>query len=249
MTIFIFVLKLNKISKYRTIDTQSEGMYKEKGSKFIGYVISCYSEEEVKLKLLEWKEQNQQAGHLCYAYRLGVDKSRYRANDDGEPNNSAGAPILGQIESYDLTNVLIGVVRYYGGTNLGVGGLINAYRTSAKEAIENGLIVELEVYQWFALTFGYEDMPHVMNLIKKRQLHISNKTFDADCEVLLRVKLDVVEEIKSNLNAFSSMKIEDKGIYYQSNTGNQRPHICHVLWHRHCRVYINIIKTMREINK
>jgi len=188
-------------------------MYKEKGSKFIGYVTSCYTEEEVKSKLAEWKEQNQQAGHLCYAYRLGVDKLKYRANDDGEPNNSAGAPILGQIESYDLTNVLIGVVRYYGGTNLGVGGLINAYRTSAKEAIENGVIEELEVYQWYDLSFGYEDMPHVMNLIKKKQLHISSKTFEVNCKVTLRIKLDFVEEVTANLNAFASMEINNKGIY------------------------------------
>lgn len=204
---------MSEQSKYRTIPVQSEGMYKEKGSKFIGFVTSCYSEEEVKKQLAVWKEQNQQAGHLCYAYRLGVDKSRYRANDDGEPNNSAGAPILGQIESYDLTNVLIGVVRYYGGTKLGVGGLINAYRTSAKEAIENGVIEELEVYQWYNLSFNYEDMPHVMNLIKKKQLYIAEKEFAEDCKITLRIKLEFVEEIKANLNAFVSMNIENKGIY------------------------------------
>ena len=206
-------LELSNVSKYRTIQTQSEGMYKEKGSKFIGYVISCYSEEGVKSQLANWKEQNQQAGHLCYAYRLGVDKDRCRANDDGEPNNSAGAPILGQIESYDLTNVLIGVVRYYGGINLGVGGLINAYRTSAKVAIENGVIEELEIYQWYELSFGYEDMPHIMNLIKKKQLHVSNKTFETICKITLRIKLDLVEEITANLNAFSSMEIQNKGVY------------------------------------
>lgn len=188
-------------------------MYKEKGSKFIGYVISCYSEEEVKQQLAAWREDNQQAGHLCYAYRLGVDKKKYRANDDGEPNNSAGAPILGQIESYDLTNVLIGVVRYYGGTNLGVGGLINAYRTSAKEAIENGTIEELEIYQWYELSFGYEDMPHVMNLIKKKQLHISNKIFEDTCSITLKIKLEEVEEITANLKAYPSMIIKNKGIY------------------------------------
>ena len=120
---------------------------------------------------------------------------------------------MGQIESFDLTNVLIGVVRYYGGTKLGVGGLIHAYRTAAKEAIENGVIEELEIYQWYELSFGYEDMPHVMNLIKKKQLHISNKTFEESCKIALRIKLEEVEEVKANLNAFSSMEIQNKGIY------------------------------------
>ena len=123
---------MNQESKYRTVKKLSEGFYKEKGSKFIGYVQACYDEEQAKELLDNWRKSNRQAGHLCYAYRFGVDKSVYRSNDDGEPSNSAGAPILGQINSYDLSNVLIGVVRYYGGTNLGVGGLINAYRTAAK---------------------------------------------------------------------------------------------------------------------
>ncbi|MFN6013681.1 MAG: IMPACT family protein, partial [Flavobacteriales bacterium] len=109
---------------YRTLDELSMGIYKEKGSKFIGLAIACYTEAEAKVYLEKWRKEHYQSRHLCYAYRFGVDKQLYRANDDGEPNNSAGAPILGQIQSFDLSNVLIGVVRYYGGTKLGVGGLI-----------------------------------------------------------------------------------------------------------------------------
>ena len=123
-------------STYFTVKRRSEGTYKEKGSKFIGIAVPCWNEDEAKNYLSEWRKEHHQARHLCYAYRFGLSGDIYRANDDGEPNNSAGAPILGQIQSFELSNVLIGVVRYYGGTKLGVGGLINAYRTAAKEAIE-----------------------------------------------------------------------------------------------------------------
>src|SRR3989338_10257684 len=120
-------------STYLTLETLSEGVYKEKGSKFIGLAQACYSEEEAKDLLAQWKNEHHQARHLCYAYRFGVHKDVWRANDDGEPSNSAGPPILGQIDAFDLSNVLIGVVRYFGGTKLGVGGLIAAYRAAAKE--------------------------------------------------------------------------------------------------------------------
>ena len=158
---------MKSLSKYKTIKSQSEGVYKEKGSKFIGIAAACYNEDEAKELLDEWKKNHHQARHLCYAYKFGMDDNVYRANDDGEPNNSAGAPILGQIESFGLRNVLIGVVRYYGGTKLGVGGLINAYRTAAKDAIENAKIVEFEMFHWVELNFDYMDMPHIMNIRKK----------------------------------------------------------------------------------
>ena len=204
---------MNNISKYKTLKKESNGLYKEKGSKFIGIVVACYNEEEAKEKLEEWKNLHHQARHLCYAYRFGVDKTKYRANDDGEPNNSAGAPILGQIESFDLTNVLIGVVRYYGGTKLGVGGLINAYRTGAKEAINNGEIVELEVHQWLRISFDYTDMPHVMNLVKKNNIEMSDKIFESDCNLTVRLKIDSSKKMRQDLKAFYSMKIVDLGIY------------------------------------
>ncbi len=204
---------MSNTSKYRTVRDQCEGMYKEKGSKFIGIAKRCYSEEEAKELLDEWRKVHSQAGHLCYAYRLGVDKSRYRANDDGEPANSSGPPILGQIESFDLTNILIGVVRYYGGTKLGVGGLINAYRTAAKDALENGTIVELEVFDWVRLNFDYNDMPHVMNVLKKNDLEIKHKEFAESCSVTTSFNLHDSDQLRFLLGRFDSMEITDLGIY------------------------------------
>ena len=200
-------------STYNTVKSVSEGLYKEKGSKFIGIAQACYSEAEAKELLEKWKKEHHQAGHLCYAYRLGVDKSKYRANDDGEPSNSAGPPILGQIEAFDLTNILIGVVRYYGGTKLGVGGLINAYRTSAKEALLNAVIIELEVFDWIELTFDYNDMPHVMNLIKKNNLPLKKKVFEASCMLTTNLPLHLSDQLKAELNSFDSMEINELGIY------------------------------------
>ena len=204
---------MSETSKYLTLSAQSEGLYKEKGSKFIGYAVACYDEEQAKELLEEWRSNHHQARHLCYAYRFGVDKAKYRANDDGEPNNSAGAPILGQIESYNLTNVLIGVIRYFGGTKLGVGGLITAYRSAAKDAIENGSIVELEVYNWIEISFDYQDMPHIMNLLKKNKIALSNKKFEENCELTLCLEIDYSEVIQKQLKEFYSVKITDLGIY------------------------------------
>ncbi len=191
----------------------SEGIYKEKGSKFIGYAIACYSEEEAKIFLETWKKENHQARHLCYAYRFGVNQDVYRANDDGEPNNSAGAPIYGQIQSFDLSNVLIGVVRYYGGTKLGVGGLINAYRTAAKEAIESGEIMEKEVFEWVQLNFDYIDMPPVMSFIKKYTLRIEKQEFEINCEMILSLPLNQKENLKNELADLSTLKLIILGIY------------------------------------
>lgn len=198
---------------YKTLALQSEGLYKEKGSKFIGIAVACYNENEVKSFLEEWKKEHHQARHLCYAYRFGMDMNVYRANDDGEPNNSAGAPILGQIDSFGLTNVLIGVVRYYGGTKLGVGGLINAYRTAAKEALQNGTIVELELLEWIDISFNYEDMPQVMNLLKKYNLTLNNALFERNCSLTTALELTKKEEIKQELKQFDSVEITIKGIY------------------------------------
>lgn len=200
-------------STYRTILSLSEGIYKEKGSKFIGYATPCYKEDEAKLYLETWKKQNHQARHLCYAYRFGLNNELYRANDDGEPNNSAGAPILGQIQSFELTNILIGVVRYYGGTKLGVGGLINAYRTAAKEAIEDGDIIVLEVFEWVKMNFTYQDMPAVMNVIKQHSLTLQNQNFNLECELTIALPLEQKELLKKEFVNLQSMEISILGIY------------------------------------
>lgn len=198
---------------YRTVRKRSEGFYKEKGSKFIGIVSRCYSEDEAKNILDEWRAEHSQARHLCYAYRIGLEGERYRSNDDGEPSNSAGAPILGQLQSFDLTNTLVGVIRYYGGTKLGVGGLINAYRTAAKDAIEATDIVTMEVFQHLQLNFEYADMVGVMNCLKRWNIEMDNHTFEESCEIQCSLPLPEAEAIQSELKAFDTMKITNKGIY------------------------------------
>jgi uncharacterized YigZ family protein len=154
------------VSKYLSIAKISEGFYKEKGSKFYAFAVPCKTEEEVKSFIQAKRKEHHQAVHVCSAFRLGSDKKLYRASDDGEPSNSAGPPILGQIQSFDVSNILIAVVRYYGGTNLGVGGLITAYRSAAKDAMEQAEIIECEEEVVWELQFSYADMPHVMKSLK-----------------------------------------------------------------------------------
>jgi uncharacterized YigZ family protein len=154
------------VSKYLSIAKISEGFYKEKGSKFYAFAVPCKTEDEVKSFIQTKRKEHHQAVHVCSAFRLGSDKKLYRSSDDGEPSNSAGPPILGQIQSFDVSNVLIAVVRYYGGTNLGVGGLITAYRTAAKEALENAEIIECEEEVVWDLQFSYADLPQVMKSLK-----------------------------------------------------------------------------------
>lgn len=154
------------MSKYLSIAKISEGFYKEKGSKFYAFAVPCKTEEEVKAFIQAKRKEHHQAVHVCSAFRLGSDKKLYRSSEDGEPSNSAGPPILGQIQSFDVSNVLIAVVRYYGGTNLGVGGLITAYRSAAKDAMEHAEIIECEEEVVWELQFSYTDMPHVMKSLK-----------------------------------------------------------------------------------
>ncbi len=201
------------VDTYLTLKTQSEGVYKEKGSKFIAYAAPCSSEEEAKEMLQEWKKEHHQARHLCYAYRFDLDKTIYRANDDGEPSNSAGQPILGQIQSFDLTNVLIGVVRYYGGKKLGVGGLITAYKTAAKEAILSGEITEVQVYQNYRLKFQYENLSEIMAICKHTESIPSNQQYvDSQSELDVAVPLSKIAELKEKIKLIQ-IEINDLGIY------------------------------------
>jgi uncharacterized YigZ family protein len=152
---------------FKTIASPSEPfLLKEKSSKFFGYAFPVENEDDVKLILDDLRKNNKDAGHFCYAYQFGVDTVSYRANDDGEPNNSAGMPIYGQIQSFDVTNVLIVVVRYYGGTKLGVGGLITAYKTVAQMSLEQSEIIEKTIDVHFLVSFNYENMNKVMRVIK-----------------------------------------------------------------------------------
>lgn len=201
------------IDTYKTLKQQSEGIYKEKGSKFIGYAVACYDEEEAKSYLNEWRKAHHQARHLCYAYRFGLNKDVYRVNDDGEPSNSAGAPILGQIQSADLTNVLIGVIRYFGGTKLGVGGLVQAYKTAAKDAIQAGIIIEKKVWKHFQLQFDYETMPNLMFFLKSKQIEIEKQLFETDCILKIGIELDQEQEIIEQIENLNNVQLTELGIY------------------------------------
>ena len=181
---------------FRTIEVPGEGFYKEKGSKFLGYAYPCTNIDEVKAHLERLRKENHGCVHVCYAYCLGSKKEAYRYSDDGEPSNSAGAPIYGQIKSFDLTNVLVAVVRYYGGTNLGVGGLINAYRTAAKDAFENARIVEDEDRNEIELRFTYEAMPFVMNAVKASNCIILHQDFEENPSLKLSIPESNVQLIQ-----------------------------------------------------
>jgi len=174
---------------YKTIVSATEEVvYKDKNSKFFGYAFPVENEEIIKYYIDLLKKQHHSARHWCYAYQLGTEKIIYRANDDGEPNNSAGQPIYGQIQSNELTNVLIVVVRYFGGVKLGVGGLISAYKTAAQMAIENANIIEKTIDLDYLITFDYKNMNKVMRIIKEKQLNIINQKLELDCKIQISVR-------------------------------------------------------------
>lgn len=190
-----------------TLKEESEGLYKEKGSKFLAFAFPVNDEQDIKEKLDGLRKKYYDARHHCYAYILGKEKENYRANDDGEPNHSAGDPILGQIRSNDLTNVLIVVVRYFGGTKLGVGGLITAYKTAAAEAImANEIIIEV-VTKKIRFTFDYLDMNDVMRLIKEYDLEIKSQDFDNSCSMTIRAREGKYEQVIDRLGEISSVNI------------------------------------------
>ncbi|WP_299224343.1 YigZ family protein [uncultured Psychroserpens sp.] len=177
---------------YHTITQNSpEVLFKDKNSKFFGYAFPIANEEDVKSHLERLKKQHHQARHWCYAFQLGKHKKElsFRANDDGEPNNSAGMPIYGQIQSYDVTNILIVVVRYFGGVKLGVSGLINAYKTAAQLALESSKIVTKTINIDYLIAFDYKNMNKVMRVIKEKQLDIINQKLELSCELTISVRL------------------------------------------------------------
>lgn len=200
------------MSIYKTIAAPSEGFYKEKGSKFYAYAVPVTSEEEIKLHIQNWRKRNVGAVHVCSAFRIGFKQQVYRSSDDGEPSNSAGPPIMGQIQSFELTNVLIGIVRFYGGTNLGVGGLIHAYRTAAKEALDNAEIIEVEEQFFYDIHFSYDLMPEVMSHIKKWDAQIIEQHFELDGKIKLQLSesklgiLDQLNELEKHLDTNSFLK-------------------------------------------
>ncbi len=173
---------------YKTIKYPSQGVYKEKGSKFLAFAYPIATEAEAKARLDELRKQYFDARHHCYAYILGADKAAYRINDDGEPSSTAGKPIYGQLLSHDLTNIIIVVVRYFGGIKLGVPGLINAYRTAARDALDSAIIVEKYVTEVYNIKFDYNAMNNVMKIIKDENLPQSNQKFELECSLDFSVR-------------------------------------------------------------
>ncbi|SHI71818.1 IMPACT family protein [Flavobacterium terrae] len=181
---------------YKTLEEASpEVLYKEKNSKFFGYAFPISSEDEVKTHIERLKKEHFSARHWCYAWQLGTTKISYRANDDGEPNNSAGMPIYGQIQSFDITNVLVVVVRYFGGVKLGVGGLISAYREGAKLALEASSIIEKTIDVHFNITFDYKNMNKVMRVIKEKNLNIVSQKMEENCRIEISTRKKNAEMI------------------------------------------------------
>ena len=197
---------------YKTIEKPSEEtLFKDRNSKFFGYAFPVLNEDDVKESLEILKKKHHAARHFCYAWQFGTEKIRFRANDDGEPNNSAGMPIYGQIQAFEVTNILIVSVRYFGGTKLGVGGLINAYKNSAQLALEASKIVEKTIDVHFQLQFGYDLMNKVQRIIKEKQLNIVSQTLELDCQYIISVRksdADVVFEIFTNLYKVEIKKLD-----------------------------------------
>jgi uncharacterized YigZ family protein len=191
---------------YLSISKVTESLYKEKGSKFIGLAYPVRSEEEVKEVLDDLRKQYYDARHHCYAYILGPKSDRYRANDDGEPNHSAGDPILGQIKSAELTNTLVVVIRYFGGTKLGVSGLVHAYKTAAADAITANEIVEEVMKENYALRYDYESTNEVMRLIKDFDLEIVKQEFTADCYMEVAVRQSLSEQLLDKLSLLEGVE-------------------------------------------
>lgn len=184
---------------YKTIQGTGEGYYTEKRSKFLAFAHHVESAEEVKEIVDSYRKKYYDARHCCYAYMLGADRSAYRANDDGEPSSTAGKPILGQINSKELTNILICVIRYYGGVNLGTGGLIVAYRTAAADAISHCEIVERLVEEEVTFSFSYPIMNGVMRVVKDMDARIVAQKFELSCEVVLSIRKSLAGELRARL--------------------------------------------------
>ncbi len=190
--------------EYKTItEVIGEGFYSEKRSKFLAFAHHVETIDEIKDILASYRKKYYDARHVCYAYVLGADKADFRANDDGEPSSTAGKPILGQINSYDLTNVLVIVVRYYGGVNLGTGGLIVAYRTAAADALDHATIETRLVEEVITYSFPYPMMNAVMRVIKEMQPRIVSQTFDNTCTISMSIRQEMAQILRDRLEKLS----------------------------------------------
>lgn len=192
---------------YRTIDEPSEGIFRDKGSKFIAYAHPFKDENKIKEIIAELKALHPKARHHCWAYRLTPDRTIFRVNDDGEPSGTAGRPILNVLLSMDVTNVMVVVVRYFGGTLLGVPGLINAYKTATQEALSNAKIIEKTVNDVYEVQFDYLQMNDIMKMVKELDLIVLGQEFDTNCKITLEIRKLQVNEVIGRLDKIEGVKI------------------------------------------
>ena len=196
------------IDEYRTLKTEGEGYYTDKRSKFLAFAHHVSTVEEIKDILARYRKKYFDARHVCYAYMLGSERTEFRANDDGEPSSTAGKPILGQINSNELTDILIVVVRYYGGVNLGTSGLIVAYREAAADAIAHSEIETRQVEEIITYNFPYPMMNDVMRIVKEENPQIVSQGFENDCSMTLRIRKDSMPRLKARLEKVSTLRFE-----------------------------------------
>lgn len=199
--------------KYKTISTVSKGLFKDKNSKFLAFAFPFSSEGDLKKSLQALQNEHKKAVHFCFAYRLGLNGEKYRISDDGEPAGSAGNPILGQLTAFDLTNCLVVVVRYYGGIKLGVGGLINAYKTATNEALSRANHIEKEIKSWFKLTCEYPDIAPINLWIKQAKLEMIEQNFDLLCTFKIGVAVQEEKLWKERFRRIKTIQYEELGIY------------------------------------
>lgn len=197
---------------YKTIEGQSEAIYTEKRSKFIAIAIPVRTLTEVKAHLEEYQKKYYDARHVCYAYMLGAERKEFRANDNGEPSGTAGKPILGQINSNELTDILIIVVRYFGGIKLGTSGLIVAYRTAAAQAIAEATIIEKTVDQDVKIVFEYHFMNDVMRIVKEEAPEILEQSYDMDCIMRLRIRKSLMPRLHARLEKVETLRFPDEDV-------------------------------------
>lgn len=196
---------------YQTIEQESQGYFKDKGSKFYAFAFPVKSENEVKEILLRLRKEHYSARHHCYAWRLGTEEITFRANDDGEPSSTAGKPILGQLQSFNVTNILIVVVRYFGGTLLGVSGLINAYRNAAADALGNAEIKQRIIEREVVLDFTYNELADVMNIIKQENLTVIQTRFEEKCNLIFSVRKSEYEKVMKIFKNIYGVDLKNHG--------------------------------------
>ena len=196
------------VDEYLTISEPSQGLFKDRGSKFLAFAYPVTNEQEIKQIQEQLRSEYHDARHHCYAYMLGPEKLVYRANDDGEPSSTAGKPILGQIRSFDLTNILIVVIRYFGGTKLGVSGLIHAYKTASEEALKSANIIKKTLHDIYELKFEYPLMNDVMRILKEENIDQVGQKFELSCSVWISLRKADTEKVLSKFDRIDNLKIE-----------------------------------------